>query len=166
MLKSLCWVPKSELGFEYKLFCHDWPVKCQLFLISQLSERDNQNIFLVICLPGFHNKDFAAASQTLLARVRLCLWHNTANRLQFDHTMSQTVMIYIKKEICYYNPQIKWWQSVFSRGSLFTGEILVLWINGCNLQCVQEVVNKHRNLTSSVVNKVVFSVICSGMGMG
>lgn len=55
---------------------------------------------------------------------------------------------------------------MFSRGLLFTGEILVLWINGCRLQCVQEVVDKHRNLTSSLVNKVVFPVICSGMGMG
>lgn len=95
MLKSLCWVPKSELGFEY-ILCHDWPVKSQLFLISQLSERENQNINYfgnLLSLPGFHNKDLVAASQTLLARVRLCLRHSTANGLQFDHTMSQTVMM-------------------------------------------------------------------------
>ena len=32
----------------------------------------------------------------------------------------------------------------------------MLWINGCNLQCVQEVVDKYRNLTASLVNNLVF----------
>lgn len=48
---------------------------------------------------------------------------------------------------------------MFSRGLHFTGEILVLWINGCNLQCVQEVVDKCRNLTASLVNNLVFPVM-------